>query len=594
MSKQSVAVAVTVLALAVYANSLANGFVWDDPIILARQLPLFDSPLAVLFPPAGVPQFAPDYYRPLVIGSYLIDRGLGAGSPWVFHLTVVLAHALATLAVFGLGMQLFARVPGASDQRRLIAAGVAAACFAVHPVHTEAVAWVAGRADVFAGLFGVFAAYAHCRSDREPRFAYLAAAALFLALLSKEVAVSVIVVLLAIDWLMPRSEASSGSQAPAPRAVRRRGRGSESATVPSALRYGTLAVAVVLYGVLRWSAISGGIATTSGQVEGSLPLLLTVAVGVYGGKLVAPIELNAYIADLPVGPMDLALGVAVIAAFAALIALSAVRGWRIVVLLLVWMAVTLAPSLTILFKIPEVPIAERYLYLPSVGYCLLLGWTIAAAALVGPRVRWLTAVAVVSLLAAAAAHAGGRNRVWLDDFSLWSATARANPTAGMPLRGLGGALYQRGDLAGAERAYEQALAGRNNDVGKVTIYSNLGTIALARGDLDRAEALYRKAVAVHETAEGAYNLGVIALQRAARASEAGDGAGARAFAGAAWQALGRAEGASPADPDIQVALAQTLEFLGRDAEARERYRRALGLGLSGARAAQVQARLSGG
>jgi hypothetical protein len=83
---------VALAALLAYANSLRNGFVWDDPIILTRQLVVFRSVGDVLAPPRDIPQFSPDYYRPLTIATYLLDRAVGGGDAFPFHLSVVLAH----------------------------------------------------------------------------------------------------------------------------------------------------------------------------------------------------------------------------------------------------------------------------------------------------------------------------------------------------------------------------------------------------------------------------------------------------------------------------------------------------------------------
>jgi protein O-mannosyl-transferase len=138
----------------------------------------------VLAPPANIPQFAPDYYRPLVIASYLLDQSIGGGQPGWFHFTVLLAHVLATLAVFALGDALFRRAADLSSERAAWAAALGAAVFAVHPIHTEAVAWIAGRADVFAGLFGVTAVWAHLRSRSQALFAWVAGVAWLLALFS--------------------------------------------------------------------------------------------------------------------------------------------------------------------------------------------------------------------------------------------------------------------------------------------------------------------------------------------------------------------------------------------------------------------------
>src|SRR5512144_639229 len=78
-------------ALLAYANSLRNGFVWDDPIILTRQLVVFRTLGDVLAPPRDIPQFSPDYYRPVTIATYLLDRAAGGDDPFAYHLSVVLA-----------------------------------------------------------------------------------------------------------------------------------------------------------------------------------------------------------------------------------------------------------------------------------------------------------------------------------------------------------------------------------------------------------------------------------------------------------------------------------------------------------------------
>jgi tetratricopeptide (TPR) repeat protein len=592
MSTRVLATATFVLAFAVYANSLGNEFVWDDTIIVARQLPLFDSPSAVLQPPPAIPQYAPDYYRPLVIASYLFDRATGSGRAWTFHLTVVLAHALATVAVFGLGTEIFRRSPR-MGAHAATAAALAAALFAVHPVHTEAVAWIAGRADVFSGLFAIVAVWAHLRSPLAPGLAWVAGAALFLALLSKEVAVSLVLLLPAADLLLPPATAP-GTTAVVPRAQRRRAvppRSTPGTSASFALgRWLPLAAAVGVYATLRLSSIGHGVTTTSGEAQGSIAASLVAALAVYAGKLVLPWSLNAYVANLPQGVASLAAGALAGGALAAAFVWGLRSRRGAIAFLSLWLGAALAPSLTILFKIPEVPVAERYLYLPSVALCLLLGY---GAGLALASERTAVRVGAVSLVAAAlvvgSAVTVARNRVWASDLALWTDTAARNPGVSMPLRSLGTALLREQRIEAAEHAYEAALALPNTDVGRVTLLSNLGSVALTRGSLDRAEDLYRQAAAIHAAPDAQYNLGVIGLRRADQARDERERA---ELARAALAELRRAEASSPLDPDIQLALAEALTILGRGGEARVRYERALALGLADPAAGQVRARLA--
>ena len=586
------------LALVAYANAFANGFVWDDPIILTRQLPAFRSIGDLLFTPRNIPQFSPDYYRPLVVATYLLDRWAGGGSPVWFHFTVVLAHALTTVAVFFLGLALFeprAGEPGGGAG--ITAAAVGAAIFALHPVHTEAVAWVAGRADVMATLFGVTAVLAHRRSRRSIGWAAVAGIAALLALLAKEVAIALVVIIPSLDLLLPGgAQGSRAAPAAVARAERRRRSESDSPRGPVlslAVRYIPLAVAFAAYAGLRVASI--GIGLHGGSAGMGLPPASQVlaALGMYLRKLVMPLPLNAYIASLPHGAFFLAAAALAVAALALVGGVAARRRDGATAALVVWVFAGIAPALAVLVKLPEVPVAERYLYFPSVGFCLLGGELVVAALSRCPnRARWLLVAAVTALLVAAAVVTTGRNRVWRSDQALWSDTVDKSPEAGLPFRSLAVVAQNAGRTKEAEVLYRQALGKRNNDAGRITVYNNLGSMALTSGDLDTAERYYRQALAIHPLPDCLFNLGVIALTRARDAGQRGDATAKREESEEALSLLERAETQSPYDSDIQAGLGQGLDFLGREAEARQHYQRALDLGVRRESAEQIRKRLA--
>lgn len=575
MSKMGLATVVAVLALAGFVSSLGHGFVWDDPVILTRQLPVFRA-TSVWLPPANVPQFASDYYRPLVIASYIFDQSVGRGAPWAFHLTMVIAHALASVAVFLLGHALLLRCRGIGEATATWAAAIGAALFAVHPVHVEGVAWMAGRADVFACLFGVLAVYAHLASRRSRAFVFVTPVALLLALLSKEVAVSLLVVLVFLDLLVPEPAAAN---APGSRAQRRAAATPEALPPSAWMRYAPIAAVLLLYVALRFAAGSD-LARTTGSPVGFVPGRLLLALGVYFEKMLVPLWLNAYITDLPEGAMALLASLTALSIYVYLLARAWRAGYAPVVFLLLWFLVTLAPSLSIVIKIPEVPVAERYLYLPSVGFCLAIGS--ALALLIEKRAALRTPVMAASAVVVLLFLAGTmrRSQVWASDAALWQDTSAKSPSAAMPLQSFGDTLVRANRLDEAEQVYHEALRRNGSAHDRAATYSNLGMVALTRGSMEQAEEYYRQALAERVTAEALYSAGAIGLRRADAASAAGDVETMRERAEQAVENLSRAERMSPLDANLQFALAYGMSLVGRQREAGAHYEKALALGLS--------------
>ncbi len=556
--------AIGVGALLVYANSLANGFVWDDPIILNRQLVVFRSIGDVIVPPRGIPQFSPDYYRPLTVASYLLDRALGGGRPFAFHLSVVFAHAVAAVLVGLLGRQLFG-----SSVTAMVGAFTAGALFAVHPVHTESVAWAAGRSDVLATCFLLAALVVHGRAPRSWKVSGATGPLAAAALGAKENGIALLPLLLLRD-LLP----GPGGSAP----NRRLHDWVRSYTGPL--------VAVVVYLLLRRAAIGEFVGSAPGEVDvsDSLPQIVAAA-GVYVGKLLWPVGLNASIDQVPVGPGQLALA-GLLVAGAGTAALSWWRGRDSAPLFcLLWVAVTLIPSLAIVWKIPAAPIAERYLYLPSVGFCLLVGYGAMRAWAAWPteRMRAALAVALGIVLVAGTVSTVRRNRVWHDDVSLWEETASRSRISGMALRGLGTAYQQRGRLAEARSAFERALQRRNDPRGLQIIYNNLGTLAMHDEDFASAQRYYEQALAANpRAADTLFNLGLAVLHGGGRS---------RAAAERSIEYLERAQELNPYDPDIDAALGHSLAIVGDEERAIRHLRRALEVGLPPAAADRVRALL---
>ncbi len=151
------ALAVAALALAASANSVVNGFVFDDKYIVVQSgrhsLVAWWRDFADTYWPD---HFGGDGYRPLTVIAFRIEWVLGGGTPSLFHAVNIALHTAGSVAILWM----------ASAMLPFAAAFVAAALYAVHPVHVEAIANVVGQAELWVGLLAVLAVglYVHGRS----------------------------------------------------------------------------------------------------------------------------------------------------------------------------------------------------------------------------------------------------------------------------------------------------------------------------------------------------------------------------------------------------------------------------------------------
>jgi len=160
-----------------------------------------------------------------------------------------------------------------------------------------------------------------------------------------------------------------------------------------------------------------------------------------------------------------------------------------------WMGATLAPVLNARWM-PASVFAERYLYLPSVGFCWFVGWGVARIlenARLPAFARAITAVAV-----GAAALAGGiatvrRNRDWRSEQVLFVETLATNPDSGLIRSNLGAVYFNEGDQAGAEREWDQALAAGPRSVFTLI---NFGVLRQRQARYFEAQEFFERAIRV--------------------------------------------------------------------------------------------------
>ena len=350
------ACAIAALVLLVYYNSITNSFVWDDheqivmnPAIrpAAPLTRIFSSDVRFAHQDPAVQN---QTYRPLQMLTYRIVGASFGFTPAPFHLTnllLAIACVLAAFAVFWLLTQ------------STFSAFAAASLFAVYPIHTEAVDWIAASPDLGCTLFLLIALalfLAARRTERPHRppwlFPLLSLAAFAISLLWKETSAVFPILLVAYVLIVERT-------------------GLRTALKASAAYWAILA----LYLIVRFSVL-GRVATGARDwALDPLQLLLTTShlMLSYWLKLTWPFQLNAYYVFSPVrsltDPRAIAAIVFVLAAIAGLIYL--VRRAPLPAFAALWVGITLLPAMDI-YAVGRNVFAERYLYLPSIGFCLLL------------------------------------------------------------------------------------------------------------------------------------------------------------------------------------------------------------------------------
>jgi hypothetical protein len=467
-------------AALLYINTTGFRFTYDDAgVVLGHPQVTGEEWSAIWTSPyhvgadVRVPTGA---YRPLTIASLAANHAVSGLDPWSYHLVNVLLHALAAALVVvlavALGLAPFAALAGAL-------------AFAVHPVHVEAVANVAGRAELLSTVLALGALIAYTRG-RLVVMSLLLGAALF----AKENVVTIFGVIALFEALRP---APGGRVSLAARA--------RAAAMPLA----AASVPIAAYLAARF-AVLGGL----GVAPGSVTPIENPVMGLSPVSHVATVvAVFGRAASLILTPLRLApdYGYAEIAPSTSLLQPGPLAGGVVVIalLLLIVLSSRRAPQVAFLtgaslatyaivsnaFVLIGTVLGDRLMYLPSVFACILFGLAASAAA---SRIgRPLTLAGVGLVLAALSARAATYAAVWRDDATLFEYAARVAPRSVRALGGWGGLLAEGGRLDEGRALLDRALAIAPDFVPNRL---NRAAAALAAGDLDAAEADARRVLAL--------------------------------------------------------------------------------------------------
>jgi len=441
-SRALAVLAVVAVSLAVYAPSIGYGFVFDDyPVVVQNELIRSLDRLPALVSSPEWKGLDHEMYRPLTGVTYALNHAMSGLSPWSYHATNVVLHAIASGLLVGVGLAF-----GLS----LAAATGAALLFAIHPIHVEAVAGVVGRKDLLPAVLAFATVLLHRRALLRggPSLAW-PALAFAGALLSKESGVVAVGLVILLDLTHPRPDG-----APVP--LRRR-----------AAVYAGYAVALAVYllvrsAVVAWAAKPTTLGDNVAAHVGSAVRVMTAIAVIGKGLALQFMPLGqcpdwSFRAITFVGtPGDPRL-LATVAALGAWLAVGvAVRRRTPLVLVgLAWYLGTLLPTSNLLFP-TGVIFGERLLYLASAGLAIALA---AAASLLARRIpRAALGAALAGVALACCAATLSYSYAWGDEFRLFRLAAERVPDASRVRMILAFLLLERGEPSAALAEADRAIA----------------------------------------------------------------------------------------------------------------------------------------
>lgn len=521
-------IVILLFSLLIYGITIINQFVYDDTQYISqnyqvKKLANIPGIFKTTFPP-NEPNIA--YYRPITISSYALDYWLWRGSPMGFHLTNICIHTANAILLYFI---ILSFIPTTNI------AFFTALFFTIHPVHTEAVAWISGRADLLSSFFSFSAMLLYIKfnkSNAHHKFLYLLSSVILFGLgfLSKEMSVVVLPIMVLYDFMKQASEKRS-------KILRNLFK-----NIPYYLPYIILFIALFY---LRYKIIDSFAQTkemdvfspqdtfwnrffTMGMV-GIKYLQLAVFPSILTIVYEFPVIRSPF-TFLKIIPTLLFIFVGILGVFLLLFrsrkyvisseneekpnkneekpneSLS-ISPYTLIGFGIVWLYIALLPVMNII-PVGEF-LAERYLYFPSAGYCL--GYVVLLWALSRKKVfHNIIHLTIIVLLLYFSVLLIYKNTVWYNNKTLWRYEVSLHPKSAKALNGYGIALTGEGRISEAIYSFKRAVS---IDGRFYLAYNNLGVCYTQLKQYGEAEKSFKKSLSIYPNFIDAFiNLGNVYIK----------------------------------------------------------------------------------
>jgi len=523
----------------VYANSIRNGFTFDDKFIIQKnELIRSLNNIPAIFRSSYWPKVQGEpnkgLYRPLAILTYALDYSIWKLNPAGYHIFNVLNHSLNGIVLF-----LIILLLQKGRENAELTALAAALIFICHPINTEAVSGLVGRADTLATLFILLSllfyilmrrpvnqqvnkqvqqankarqkaphalspfSREHWGAKSNIKYYYLSLVSFGLALFTKEIAVTLPGIILLYDISLS---------------------GKGGGTSAGKLKYyaGYLAV-MAGYMIIRTNVIGLVGPSATGQVMQGHTILMKFYTMVkvfveYIRLLFYPVNLytdynSSFAYALKLTDPGVIISVAALFLYVIIFFKSYKRS-KLLFFSMGWFLIAILP-VSQLIPIGAI-MAERFLYLPGIGFCILLGTGMSQVhEKKGGKVFILLVVLTALFFSIMTIR---RNLDWYSDYTLWKAAAKTVSTNAR-------AYYEIGTAALKEDKYDEVIDAMKESIrlsGAITasdtkryallpesylhwVWLNLGLAYQKKGETDNAIEAYKKVIEIKPDYVASYN-----------------------------------------------------------------------------------------
>jgi len=362
------------------------------------------------------------YYRPLLYTSFLLDEIFMGSHPVWMHFVNILLHTINGVLVFNITKSFLKIFPINCSKEKQLIPFLSSILFLCNPIVTESVNWISGRSDLLSGTFALLSLFILLEKGQSTLFILVSGLFFFLSMLSKEVGFALFPVVLLFLYLTRISQKQFTNWRPLTTILTYIG----FIIFYVMMRFGGGRHAPKLVTHVKKAMISGG---TLNVFDILLPKLkiFVVAYGFYMKKLLYPLPLNFAIVSINMNLYEVFGILSILGTL--LIFYLLLKKQQFILFFAVFSILFFIPALPVaLYQIAWTPLAERYLYLSSVGFAVILSYLLCQIKRKYIVPYLIKDAAIIFLFVLACVVTYNRNLCWQSSLSLYKDTIKKSPS----------------------------------------------------------------------------------------------------------------------------------------------------------------------